>query len=359
MALNREEATRIARFCLAGVGWGTALREDDACVIQILRSEGGASAVEARRFAGETFDSALRKAAAGGAIDSARLEKQIAFLARTLPGRDRETPAAGGPWRGTSGGAASPGETFSLLTQTVSAFLTQAQSERGISALYLASRGRRFGARLETQWRSTDAQRARLAVIHDVYRHRLAPEAEQRLQRAEAMAAKVVEGRRLIEDLATSAPEAIVAYSQMNAGFLAVIDALAARGTDVAFRPTALAWMALLHAKEKTGMERAQLASAFATDRFALGQHAAVSGLIASSESFLHVFAAAAPPPAEELLRRSLTSEVASAVAEMEGIALAHERGGFGVDPEIWFTSVTRKMELFAEVERAVHASVG
>jgi methyl-accepting chemotaxis protein len=316
------------------------------------------------------------------------VEKQIAFLARTLPAQQEEGPtrptgrarqSAAGP---DSGGARLLGplnETAALpalpsampllpplpllpllplLTQSISDTLDQAQRERGISALYVASGGRLFGQRLAAQWRTTDERRHRLLTLHEQHRARLSPETLERLARAEGQATKIADGRSAIQALATPAVQVIAAYSRMNAAYLAVIDSLTIRSVEVGSRPTALAWMALLHAKEKTGIERAQLASVFAVDRYLSGQQAAVSALIAASDSYLHLFAAAAPPAAEELLRRALRSETAEAVEAMEEVALSHEEGHFGIDPEAWFTTVSRKMDLFTDVESAVRASL-
>jgi hypothetical protein len=374
MALTRDDATRIVRFCLAGAGWGTALREDDAYVIKVIRSTH--SDTEVRRFEGGSFEQSLREAAAAGALNPVSVEKQIAFLARTLPaegeGPSRLTvrPRHSAPGSGIF--AAGPLReipeasvpvlpvlpVLPLLTQSISDYLDQAQRERGISALYVASGGRLFDQRLRAQWRTTDERRQRLLTLHERHRDRLGPETLERLHRAEGLASTIADGRSAILALATPAVDVIAAYSGMNAAFLAVIDSLATRSVEVGSRPTALAWMALLHAKEKTGIERAQLASVFAVDRFLAGQQAAVSALIASSDSYLHLFAAAAPPAAEELLRRALRSEIAEAVQAMEKVALSHEEGHFGIDPEIWFTTVSHKMDLFTDVESAVRASL-
>jgi hypothetical protein len=79
MSLARKDANRIIRFCLAGVGWATALREDDLCVVKISRS--APPCLEVQTFTGNTFDEALRQAAHSGAIKLTCLEKQMAFLA--------------------------------------------------------------------------------------------------------------------------------------------------------------------------------------------------------------------------------------------------------------------------------------
>lgn len=360
MAIDREDATRIIRFCLAGVGWGTATREDDAYVVKVMRSDDGKT--EARRFEGGSYEEALRDAAQAGSLNPQCVEKQMAFLARVLPsrgGRDEVTVAAPASVRPPMNGIAPAGwSPFHGLTQAISGFLNEAQRERGVSALYLASAGRLYASRLSAQWDVTDQCLSALRAARERSRGRIPDEAQGKLDRAFDSADKVSAGRGAIEGLAVSAIETIGRYSTMNSEFLAVIDALAARSAEPALRPTALAWMALLHAKEKTGIERAQLASVFARDRYGDGQYALVSALIAASETYLHLFATAAPAAAEELLRRSLQSKVVASVTSMERIALGKQGGGFGIDPEDWFVTVSQKMDLFREVESVIGASL-
>lgn len=361
MSIDREDATRIIRFCLAGVGWGAATREDDAYVVKVTRSDDGKT--DARRFEGASYEDALRCAAHAGSLNLQCLEKQMTFLARVLPSRGARADATvtdvpDSVSRGASGRAPPTSTPFSGLTQSISGFLDEAQRERGISALYLASAGRLYGSRLPAQWSITDPCLAGLRAARERHRGRIPAEAQLCLDRALETADKVAAGRGAIEALAVSAVDAIARYSTMNSELLAVIDALASRSIEPILRPTALAWMALLHAKEKTGIERAQLASAFACDRYGDGQYALISALIAASETYLHLFAAAAPAAAEQLLRRSLQSEVVAAVAGMERIAMRKQDGGFGVDPEDWFVTVSQKMDLFRDVESLMGASM-
>ena len=356
MALSREDATRIVRFCLAGVGWGTAVHEDDACVVKIVRSDDSESDV--RRFEGDSFEEALRHAGRAGTLNALSVEKQINFLSRSLPNRVVEpiieTPAPRIVLASSGASALFPG-----LTEAISAFLNEAQRERGISALYLSSGGRLFGARLRAQWRATDDRLGELVMARDRYRDVMPPVPAQCMSRADAHAQKLTEHRAVIQSLGISAGEAIAGYSEMNGEYLSVIDTLASRSVETPTRATALAWMALLHAKEKTGIERAQLASAFTWDRYSDGQHAAVSALISASRTYLHLFSAAAPVEVSDLLHKGLTSDLAcSTVEKMEQVALMNRDGGFGIDPEDWFLAASRKMDMFADVESAIRSSL-
>jgi hypothetical protein len=352
MSIDREDATRIVRFCLAGVGWGSALHEDDLCVVKIARS--GAVGSEIVRFEAPSFEAALRQAADAGALKSLCLEKQIAFLARVLPadsGASREMPETRGhPDRTTE-------TLFSTMTAAINALVHETQRERGASSLYLSSGGNLFAHELRGQWRTTDARRVELVRLRQRHDAELPQMLARHLERAEELLGQIEAGRRHVELLQVTPAHVIDRYSNANHELLLVIDALE-KGVGTALRPMALAWMALLHAKEKTGIERAQLANAFSLDRYLDGQHATVSALIAASDSYLHVFAAAAPDSFGELLNHKLQSDAAHAVTEMEQVALLKRDGGFGIDPTRWFASVSRKMDLLGDVELAVRTSI-
>jgi methyl-accepting chemotaxis protein len=328
------------------------------CVLKISRS--AVMGTEALRFDGDTFEAVLRQAAAAGALKSDCLEKQIAFLARSLATRGTAPPeesAAHLPAGSVTQNLALDA-LFPEMTSAISALVHETQRERGTASLYLSSGGRLFADQMREQWRKTDARRAALSSFRRQHAAALPAALTRRLDRSEDLLGDLCTGRAAIAALDQLPAEAIDRYSKANADLLSVIDELARRGVDTALRPTALAWMALLHAKEKTGIERAQLASAFAWDRYSEGQHATVSALIASSESYLHVFVAAAPRRASDLLRSQLDSDVTNAVTEMERVALTRREGGFNIDPTDWFANISRKMDMLDDVESAVRETL-
>jgi hypothetical protein len=343
MALGRDEATRILRFCLAGDGWGTATYEGDAHVLKLVLT--GAERAEARRFEGPSFEEVLADAVSAGVLKGSCVAKQIAFLGGTsarTPAPRNDPPAEAGP------------ALFLEITAAISALLHETQRERGISSLYTTSAGRLFSDQLTAQWRATDRRHQELIAFRKQHAGPLPSTLADKLAHAEELLADLTAARHRVEELETKAAMVIESYSHANGELLQVIDAMLSRLVDPPRRSSALAWMALLHAKEKTGIERAQLASAFERDRYAAGQYQAVLSVIAARQSYLHLFQAAAPAPVEELLRAKLDAKLVGAVEEMERIALSHRNGKFGVDAGVWFATISKQIDLFADVESAV-----
>ena len=342
MALGADEATRILRFCLAGDGWGTAAQEDDAHVLNVVVN--GLAQARAFRFEAGSFEDALKLAVDAGVLRAGNVEKQVAFVERTSQRRSPDLPVA--PLQ------------FPEATAIVSALVNETQRERGLSSLYAASEGRLFGEELAAQWRTTERRRRELIRFRERFAGRFPLPVAGQLARAEELLGNVIAARSRIEKLMVRPKELIESYSQMNREFLRVIDGLLATIIDPLQRPTGFAWVALLYAKEKTGIERAHLVSAFEHDRYFDGQYQALLGLISSRESYLHLFTAAAPSPAADLLLEKLESDSANAVQKLEQIALAHRRGGFGVDPTDWFRAISQQMDLLGDVESSVRNSL-
>ena len=180
------------------------------------------------------------------------------------------------------------------------------------------------------------------------------PSVRHRVDRAASLLGQLGPTRAGVEDLVMTAPQVINYYSNVNVELLAALDAFIVTGVSGPRRSSALACVALLYAKEKTGVERAQLTDAFLEDRFSEGQRLAVAALIASQASYFHIFSAAAPRAAEQLLRRTLASPEATEVQRMESVVYGAGDAGFGIDVSTWFSMVTRKIDMLGDVSTTV-----
>jgi hypothetical protein len=344
--LAQPDAVRILRFCLAADDSGSAtIGAEGECRVTVALCR---SSYEVRTFEGATFEEALRRAASAGVLKAACIDKQIAFLSRRDPGEEivEPTPPPAFPTPKDAGDAQFP---FLAVTDAVHALLHETQRERGLSTLFVASHGRLPGPELLRQRSRVDAQRAVLArVLRDALDTPVS--VQHRIDRANTLLGQLGATRAGIDDLVMTAAQEIAFYSGVNAELLAALDAFVMTGVTAAQRSGALACVALLCAKEKAGVERAQLTDAFLEDRFTEGQRLSVAALIASQASYLHIFSAAAPRAADQLLRRTLASHEASEVQRMENVIHGAENAGFGIDASTWFAMISRKIDMLGDV---------
>jgi hypothetical protein len=357
MSLSHTDAVRILRFCLAADDSGSAtLRDDGSCVVTIALCR---SSYEVHTFEGATFEESLRRAGSAGALKSACVDKQIAFVSRRDPSDDpglrtpTPTPRPLDAGRTSNAPPDAPDSPFLAMTAAVGALLHETQRERGVSTLFLASHGRLFRRELEEQRARVDERRAALAA-HAQSRPAAPAAVGHRLDRVESVLAQLGTSRAGVDDRVVTVPQIIGYFSALNSELLAALDAFMVTGLDGPARSGALACIALLYAKEKTGIERAQLADAFLVDRFSDGQRLAVAAAIAAQTSYLHLFSAAAPRAAEKLLRRSLASPALAEVQRMEGVVYAAAERGFGIDAATWWSAISRKIDLLDDVSTSV-----
>ena len=229
--------------------------------------------------------------------------------------------------------------------------LHETQKERGSTALYLSSGGEQFVTELPAQQQTTDGPRQALLDFVDENGDRLPASAIESLTPALEDLAQIDVQRQRAIDQDGPMGEFIGWYTAMNADFLSAIAALVRESTDAEISADAAAYVAFLNAKERTGIERAQLSSAFARDEFAPGQFATVVQLVAAQDSYLALFEELA---ADEVLAEHEARAEDPAVIEtarLEALAIDNGVGGFGVDAAVWFDTITGRINLLKEVE--------
>ncbi len=354
MSLSSSDAARVLRFCLVADDAGTVEeRNDGARVVTIVTAR---PTYQVHTFEEVSFEAALRSAAARGVLRSACVEKQIAFTMRRDPLTD-----VGVATRAPRPSAAAPAgqaPVFFTLTDGVGAMLHETQRERGISTLFVGSGGLLGGDELTEQWKRTDQQRT---VLFDLVGHELPslpPAVQRRFQHAGSLLGTIEGMRDTVMGGRIESPRVIEVYSALNAALLASIESFMVAGVPAPARNDALSCVVLQHAKEKAGIERAQLTVAFLHDRFAQGQRLSVASLIAAQSTYLHIFTATAPEAGEAALRQTLTSPVAAEVQRMESVVFLDDESGFGIDPSLWFRTISRKIDMLGDVSSATLASL-
>jgi methyl-accepting chemotaxis protein len=350
MALTRQDALRLLRFCLGPDDSGTVeVADDGAALVTISPAE---PSIGVRTFEAGDFESALRQAADAGLLKSACVEKQISFLDS---GTSRG-PAASDVLAAAR--AARP-DMFPRLIGATGALLHETQVERGLSAIYAASGRRTFRRELGRQRERTDARNERLLTLWRELEPAAGSSLARRIEQAEARLRSLATARAGI-DSGDVAPVAIVdVYSAANAELLAVGDGALVAFSPPAQRAGAVACIVMLYAKEKTGIERARIGAALASHQISDEDRRLLASLVAARSSYLHVFSATAPRPAEQLLERALASPTSADLARSEDLLLSGRETELDLDARGWFTLVSRNMDLLGEIGGVALGLVG
>ncbi|MBE2889431.1 methyl-accepting chemotaxis protein [Geobacter anodireducens] len=247
--------------------------------------------------------------------------------------------------------------TLTQLAVKASAMIHEAQKERGMTAGFLASGGARFGDELNRQRNETDSRINDLKTFVAANGEGLAP-ARAALDTAMADLGRLGDIRGSATSLHLAGKDSFAFYSGLIGSFTDLVTRIARTSSHHDLSREISAYAAFINAKEQAGRERATLNAVFTAGSFDDETYRRFVSILAAQDAYLRLFAAYASDGAVALLKDKMASPAAATVDEMRSRALErHREGAFGVDPRVWFTTITEKINAMKQVED--HLSTG
>ena len=249
---------------------------------------------------------------------------------------------------------------LTTLAVKSSALIHELQKERGLSAGYLGSKGARFKGELDGQRADTDKKFAEYrdflarigAARHGAAFAKSLDDAGGKLGRLGAV-------RTRVSSLDLPPPESFGYYSETIGAQLQVISFLTGLSTDAQVGRGLTAYLLFLNGKEQAGRERATVNGVFAANAAmepVVFQR--LAGIIAAQDAYFGLFRATAEGDAIKFYEGKLDHPAVKEVDAMRKLVVAKAREGeYGVDPGLWFKTITDKINLMKEVED--HLSAG
>ena len=183
---------------------------------------------------------------------------------------------------------------------------------------------------------------------------------ERRIADAQERLAHLDDRRDEVSDLELSVGEMAGYYTGTIALLLDGVAEMAVLSDDPRVTNTITAYISLLQAKERAGIERAMGANGFANGAFAPAVHQRFVSLIAQQQAFLSIFDTYASPEQRAFFEETVRGPAVDAVERMREAAIGNVYGGAidGIDGPTWFDTITRKIELLKAVEDRVAADL-
>lgn len=251
------------------------------------------------------------------------------------------------------------------LVAAVCELVHELQRERGISNIYLASRGERFGAERQAQHQRTDTaeqhfqEYLRQMKIGESHPWDSAP-LYHRVARVLLQLDELPQVRPRIAALKLSPADSTRVWSELIAGLLAILFEAADIATDAEISRALVALFHFLQAKEHTGQERAWGSVGFAGGRFDPELKARLLHLRESQQRCLDVFLRFTDA-AEQGAWAAI--EGGAETADLERLRAMVD--AFDTDTpapeglsEIWFAVVTARIDAMREVEQRLSAAL-
>ena len=243
------------------------------------------------------------------------------------------------------------------LSTRLSALIHETQKERGASAGYLGSHGKKFRTILPKQRLLTDKRVQELkSFISTMDFNKFPPELKQSIfELVNNYLDKLPEIRKKVNNFEISLKDEVKWYSDMNALILKIIGMSATYAPNEKIAMDLAAYTSFLKAKERAGIERAVLSATFGADKFAPGMYTKFITLVAQQKAFLDDFLTFANKDMKKLYYQIIKHPSFAKVEEMRKIAISHHtEGGFNIDAEYWFKTITNKINYLKQIDDTI-----
>jgi len=242
------------------------------------------------------------------------------------------------------------------LSVKISKLIHETQKERGMTAGFLGSHGIKFKDKLPHQRELTNQAFKSFLAFNKTIHYNLYPTSfKAKVDKAIAMLNNIDNIRNKVDNLKISSKKAIGYYTTNNKYFLETINSSVKLCKVAEVTKDMAAYSSFLQAKERAGIERAVGANTLAADRFEHGMREKLSNLIAAQKSYLATFHGYSSPEVNQYFKKIMVGNDINEVNRIRKVMLgATEKGGFNVDAEYWFNTITQKIKLLKKTENYI-----
>ncbi len=227
------------------------------------------------------------------------------------------------------------------------------QIERGATAGFIQSKGAKFGDVMPGIRKNSDANLA--AYQREAGAAGQLAALQTALGKAREKLDQLNEVRARADKLEISVADEVAAYTQTIARLIDVIGISGQFSSSPSVVQQSTAYLALVRAKEQAGQERALVTAAFAANAIEAPRFRMILERFHRQEAYLDIFRSAAGELELKSLEGVLAGTPAQEVQRMRGVLVDKSAsGGFEVDPTVWFTTITQKIDALHETENAV-----
>ena len=226
------------------------------------------------------------------------------------------------------------------------------QKERGASAGYLSSAGKKFGATMRQQRILTDTQLHLLEQYLDSEQNPFTKEVRQQVDFSQ-----LTSMRKQISGMAVNTRKAVIYYTKLNENLIKLISKFStyARKSDIRNMLNSL--VLFISAKERAGIERAILSAVFTKNEYNRFLKHKFITVLAQQQVLFQLFEFTASSSFKQNYQQIKNSPSFQEVQKMRDIALKQEKD-FGVDADTWFKTVTQKINKLKEMEQYIDNSL-
>ena len=238
-----------------------------------------------------------------------------------------------------------------ILSTKIGALVHEVQKERGMTAGFLGSKGKKFVKDLPKQRLLVDSRRnlfldeLKLVNIYS-YSKEFIKDIDLLVNQLD----KLNNIRTKVSTLSVKASTAISFYTNINTISLNTISTISKISHDAKVSQDLVSYMNFLLSKERAGIERAVLTNTFARDNFSEGMKEKFYTLVAEQNAYMDSFLKVTSHDSISIYNKTLQGKSVKEVDRLRKIA-SLKVSNFGIDASYWFSQITSKINLLKKVE--------
>jgi len=238
------------------------------------------------------------------------------------------------------------------LSKVLSQLIHETQKERGASAGYIGSHGKKFKTILPKQRELTNEKIALYRKILTTLNINEIPRLAKDINKLNEYLAKLPEIRKKVSNFQISLKDEVSWYTAMNATILKIIGRSSTLAPNEKIAMDLAAYVSFLKAKERAGIERAVLSATFGADKFKPGMFVKFIRLISEQGAFINDFLTFASPEMKKMYAKAIQDPSFAEVQRMRDIAIKKANtGNFGIDAVYWFKTITKKINILKQID--------
>jgi methyl-accepting chemotaxis protein len=238
-----------------------------------------------------------------------------------------------------------------VLSTKIGALVHETQKERGMTAGFLGSKGKKFSNELPKQRQLVDSKKEDfLNELKLIDLNSFSSEFSSNINLVTKKLEKLNSLRTKVSSLSVKASTAIGFYTKFNSISLNSISSISKLSNNAKVSQDLVSYMNFLLSKERAGIERAVLTNTFARDNFGKGMKEKFFTLVAAQNAYMDSFLKVTTSDAVSFYKETLQGKAVDEVSRMRKVA-GQKDDTFGIDASYWFSQITSKINLLKKVE--------
>ncbi len=244
-------------------------------------------------------------------------------------------------------------EKIVVLSTKIGAMVHETQKERGMTAGFLGSKGKKFVDALPKQRENVNLKKEELLkYLKEIKMSNYEKEFALNLNEGLNLLREIDDIRTKVTSQKIPASQAIGFYTKMNSQFLNVIASSIHLSSSVKISQRLTAYTNFLLSKERAGIERAVGSNTFARNNFGKGMRSKFNSLVAQQDAYADAFLKVATLENKEFFNNTLQGNAVDEVNRMREILLTSGKvSDFGIDAKYWFDTITKKINQLKKIE--------